>query len=69
MVWYGMARYGMVKLAKMLTFEPMVRFSSSFFPRCQQDLSNTLPGLVWFGMVWYGLARYGMVKLAKNANF
>ena len=47
----------------MLTSELMVRFSSSFPPRYQQDLAETLKH-IWYGLVWYGV-----VKMAKNANF
>ena len=50
----GLVEYGMVKMAEKLTFEPTVRFQSSFFPRYRQDLTKTLKGLIWFCRVWYG---------------
>ena len=37
----------------MLTYEPAVRFSSSFCPRYRQDSTKTL-SQVWYGLVWDG---------------
>ena len=47
----------------MLNSKLMVRFSSSFFPRYQQDQTKSLR------QVCYSLVWYGMMKMAKNTNF
>ena len=55
--------YGLVKMAKKLTFEPTVR-SEKKIPRYQQDQtkSKTLRH-VWYCLVWFGA-----VKMAVNAS-
>ena len=64
MLWYGID-YTIVwwKWPKMLTSEPAVRFSLSFFPRYRQDSTKTL------SQVWYGLVWYSWVKMPENAIF